>query len=109
MLRLLRRVRTSTWILMGIFAVALWAYLAFRPAQTTTDSPLGTQPAHTSSPTVAPTVTARPTATPTPRATHASPTPTVGSTPSPTVGATPSPSPAGSPDPSSTDPTPPAS
>jgi hypothetical protein len=106
MLRRLRRVRISTWILMGIFAVALWAYLVFRPAQTTTDSPLGTQSAHTSSPTVTPTASPRRTPTPTPRATH--PSPTVGSTPSPTVGATPSPSPTGSPDPSATDPTPPA-
>jgi hypothetical protein len=108
MLRRLRRVRTSTWIMMGIFAVALWAYLLFRPGPTTTDSPLGTQSARTSSPTVAPTVSPRPSPTPTPRATHASPSPTVGSTPHATVGATPSPTPTGSPDPTATDPTPPA-
>ena len=105
MLQRLRRVRISTWVLIGIFAVALWAYLLVRPGPTTTDSPLGTQPSPTSSPTPTPTASPRPTATasPTPRATHPSPTPTIGRTPSPTVGATPSPT--GSPDPSSTDPT----
>ena len=106
MLRRLRRVRVSTWVLLAIFAGTLWVYLLVRPAPKTTDSPLGTQNAHTSSPTPTPTVSPRPTASPTPRATQPSPSPRLGRTPSPTVGATPSPSVAGSPDPSPTDPTP---
>ena len=107
MLRLLRRVRVSTWVLLAIFAGTLWLYLLVRPASpAASDSPLGTQPAHTSSPT--PTVSPQPTATPSPspRATQPSPSPRIRSTPSPTVGATPSPTTAGSPDPTPTDPTP---
>ena len=109
MLRLLRRVRVSTWVLLAIFAGTLWLYLLVRPASpAASDSPLGTQPAHTSSPTPTPTVSPRPSPTPspTPRATQPSPTPRIRSTPSPTVGATPSPTTAGSPDPTSTDPAP---
>jgi cytoskeletal protein RodZ len=100
-LRRLQRVRTSTWILLAIFLVALAAYLVVRPDSATTDTTAQTH--DTTSPTPPP-ATTRP--TPSPKATHASPTPGLGSTPHSSVSPSPSPSPLGSPSPSASDPTP---
>ena len=104
-LRHLQRVRTSTWVLLGIFVVALVVYLLFRPPSTNA----GTQGPLTPSPTNTPATThpsPTPTATPSPTATHPSPTPEPGSTHHSSVSPSPSPSPLGSPSPSASDPTP---
>lgn len=103
-LRRLQRVRTSTWVLLGIFVAALVVYLLFRPPSTNAGTPASTQ--HTTSP-----ATSHPsptTPTPSPKATHASPTPGLGRTPHSSVSPSPSPSPSplGSPSPSASDPTP---
>ena len=91
LLRRLQRVRTSTWVLLGIFVAALVVYLLFRPISTNAGTPASTQ--HSTAP-----ATSRPSPTPTPipKATHASPTPGLGSTPHSSV----------SPSPSASDPTP---
>ena len=102
-LRQLQRVRTSTWVLLGIFVVTLVVYLLFRPPSTNA----GTQGPLTPSPTNTPATShPSPTPTPSPKATHASPTPGLGSTPHSSVSPSPSPSPLGSPSPSASDPTP---
>ena len=104
--RMMRRVRTSTWVLTAVFLIALAAWGYFRPPSAAV-SPAPAQPAGSS--TVAPSTprpstprpsTARPSATPGPtaRATPASPAPETSTThlagtPPPTA----SPSPAGTP------------
>jgi hypothetical protein len=71
MIRRLRRVRTSTWVLLAIFLVALAAYLYFRPdTGKSSDSSVTTHPGV--SPTPTPTIR-RPTPTPRP-APHRTPT-----------------------------------
>ena len=80
----MRRVRTSTWILLAVFLGTLVLYTWVKPPApgTASDSPAGTQQA--SSPTPTPDHTKRPAATRTPQP---SPVPTV--TPSPQQTATP--------------------
>ena len=89
-MRRVRRVRTSTWVLTAIFVLALAAYLLVRPQSAATDAPA-------SHPVPAPTVSRRatspapPAPTPTPRVTRSHPSPKASpSLPSATPTASPS-------------------
>jgi hypothetical protein len=89
-MRRVQRIRTSTWVLIAIFAVTLLVYLWVKPGPKAASSP-SSGTGTTTPATVAPTTSA-PTVTPT------SPSPTISSPQpsrkaSPTVGATPTSSP----------------
>ena len=94
-MRRLRRVRTSTWVVLAIFLVALAAYLLVRPEPAaTSDNPGPTSPkvSHTVVPSTArPTPTPRPTRSRTPvsrPSRTATPEPSAVPTVSPSVGTT---------------------
>ena len=91
LIRLIRRIRTSTWILTAIFLVALAAWLEVRP--TSTSSP-GTGTSYTLTPATSAPATrpASPVPTTTSSTPHATKTPPATKTPSPSASATVSPS-----------------
>jgi endoglucanase len=92
LIRLIRRVRTSTWVLIAVFLLALVAHVQFPPSSTKATPAVQ----HAVSPTAHPTTTRKPASPATP-ANSVSPT----TTPHPTLTPRPSSVPPASPSPSS--------